>query len=432
MVASKSGKDLIDQQYREYAMYVLEQRAIPSCIDGLKPTARKLICAGLDHAKNKIKVAELGGMLSRYSYHHGEASAQSTLVGLAQDWNNNVPLFTRYGNFGSRMIQEAAAARYIFVKLSDDFNKYFCDFEVCPKHYNEEAPEPQTYLPNIPWVLINGTKGIAVGFATDIQPRDPQAVIDSCLQYIKTGKAFIPNLKFPHFKGEIKQTSELSWQSFGKIEKSGRSNYVISELPWGYDRETYYNFLTKLEEENKIDYFTDECDDSGFRFEVKVSAAFKAKVEADPVVFFKLVKNHNENLTTLDENGRLKLFKDASELIAYFCDYRIVKIADKIKYDIEKETIANEFLKLKRYFIQYFLDNGLQGVKKKDMEAVLQCKTNDKEVIAKIVSMPFYSISEDSIKDLENKINESDKLIKKLSKLDPKKVFVERLESLKV
>ena len=101
---------IIDTEFREFSMYTIENRAIPSVIDGLKPTQRKLLYAMITEYKgHKTKVAELGGGLAKMNYHHGEGSAQGAAIGLGSDWNNNAPVFTGHGNFGSRLVPEAAA-----------------------------------------------------------------------------------------------------------------------------------------------------------------------------------------------------------------------------------------------------------------------------------------------------------------------------------
>lgn len=177
--------NIIDTEFREFSMYTIENRAIPSAVDGFKPTQRKLVYAMItEYRGNKIKVAELGGGLAKLNYHHGEGSAQGAAVGLASDWNNNAPVFTGHGNFGSRLVPEAAAPRYIFASLSENFKKYFVDTEVAPKSNDPENPEPAHYLPIIPWVLVNGISGIAVGFKTEILPRSIKYLTSATLDLI--------------------------------------------------------------------------------------------------------------------------------------------------------------------------------------------------------------------------------------------------------
>merc|ERR1711974_191901 len=102
-----------------------------------------------------------------------------------------------------------AAPRYIFSRVSENFEKYFKDSEVCPKNSDPDNPEPQHYLPLIPWVLVNGVKGIAVGFATDIMPRDPNdlAKVMRCLASGKTSHNPLTP-KYPDFSGTVSHVQD--------------------------------------------------------------------------------------------------------------------------------------------------------------------------------------------------------------------------------
>lgn len=168
--------NLIDNDYKDYSKYVLYSRAIPSLIDGLKPSQRKILYTATKVAKtSRIKTASLAGaVIEKANYHHGDASLNDAINKMAQTFNNNLPLLSGEGSFGSRLVQEAAAARYTFVRLNDNFNKYFVDTDILLAGEDPEDPEPRFYLPTIPWVLVNGISGIAVGFATEIQPRNPE------------------------------------------------------------------------------------------------------------------------------------------------------------------------------------------------------------------------------------------------------------------
>ena len=85
--------ELAARDWKEYAIYTLEERAIPSMIDGLKPSQRFVLYSALKNAKDKfIKVAELAGVIASYGYHHGEASAQVAATSMAALWKNNNPL----------------------------------------------------------------------------------------------------------------------------------------------------------------------------------------------------------------------------------------------------------------------------------------------------------------------------------------------------
>ncbi len=436
MQPEMSIKDYTNTYYKEYSLYVLQQRAIPNYIDGFKVVHRKLICAALDIAKNKkIKVAELGSSLSSYEYLHGEVSAQDALVGMSADWKNNIPLFTGHGNFGSRLIQEAAASRYIYVTLSEQFNDIYSDFEVCVSRLDN--PEPITYLPIIPWSLINGISGLAVGFACNILPRDWKTVKQACLEYAQKGKIKTSiDVKYPKFLGEVQKVGDNKWTTLGvvnKVKRGRKTVYHISELPLGYDREKYFNLLVKLKNTNKITDFDDDCNKEGFNFYVYASDDEMKAIDIEPIKFFGLIKSETENLTTIDENGNLKIFQNPEELVKSFCDYRILKCGESLQFTINKTKNKLIELEVKRLYISLVLDGKLilnEHTRKSLLTYVLGLATINNEIADRIISIPSYSFTKDNILDLDSQIAKVKAEISKLESSNGKDIFIEKLKKL--
>lgn len=437
-IEQRTLTDIIDREFREFSMYTIENRAIPSCIDGFKPTQRKLVYAMLnEHKGNKVKVAELGGGLAKYNYHHGEGSAQGAAVGLGQDWNNNAPVFTGHGNFGSRLVPEAAAPRYIFASISENFKKYFVDTEVSPKAFDPENPEPAFYLPIIPWVLVNGVSGIAVGFKTEILPRSVESLVEAtreCLKspvkFLKANKAITPS--FPAFKGNVKHVDGNQWKSSGLVEYLGKYTYKISELPIGFDREAYVEFLNILLDKDMIRDYDDVCSKDGFGFEVKVSVQQKATIDKDPLKYFKLERTHTEILTTLGYDGKLKIFNSVAELIHYFVTYRTQKFGDKIAYDIaENERDVNE-LSLKVKFINLVINNKIDFRKstKQQLLDFIAKNVSLEDFAKRFINIPLYECTQDEVNKLETKIIEKNKVLEVLRKTTPEDLYKARLNSL--
>ena len=430
--------NIIDTEFREFSMYTIENRAIPSAIDGFKPTQRKLVYAMINEYRgNKIKVAELGGGLAKLNYHHGEGSAQGAAVGLASDWNNNAPVFTGHGNFGSRLVPEAAAPRYIFASLSDNFKKYFVDTEVAPESNDTENPEPAHYLPIIPWVLVNGISGIAVGFKTEILPRSIKDLTLATLECIKNPQKFLKANKpiapsFPSFKGAVTQIADNQWKTTGVVEYIGKYIFKISELPISYDRESYVEFLNTLIDKDMIKDYDDVCSKDGFGFEVKVSLQQKAAIDKDPTKYFKLERSHTEILTTLGYDGKLKIFDSVAQLIHYFVEYRTTKFGDKIAYDIhENETSINE-LELKAKFIKLVINRKVDfrtSTKQQLLDFV--ASTVSKEDFAKrFINIPLYECTQDEVDKLEQKISEKKAVLIQLQNTTPVELYKTRLASL--
>lgn len=411
---TKTVTEIIDTDLLDYSMYVLQNRAIPSVIDGFKNGGRKLVYSMLnDYPTRKVKVAELAGAIAKYGYHHGESSAEGAVITLSADWNNNCPVFTGHGNFGSRLVPEAAAARYIFVSLSPDFKKYFIDPEVTPKSPDPENPEPAYYLPTIPWVLVPGISGIAVGFACNILPRSVKDVSAAVKKYLKDPKKYLKTQEpipptFPHFRGTVVQDTEnlATWYTQGIVEYVGKFTYRISELPIGYDREKYVEFLNDLLDTDKIRDYEDNCSEAGFCFDVKVTAIARDKIDADPIKFFKLKKSHTENITTLDIHGKLKLFSSVADLLAYFCDHRLEKFSEKIEYEKNDLLIQIEQMTDKAKFIKMVVDRKIdfRQLNKAQLLELIKTKITSKEHGKQFIQIPLYSCTTDAVESLESKI----------------------------
>ena len=424
---NKPITEFIDTEYKDYSMYVLQNRAIPSAIDGFKPVQRKLVYA-LSRKSGKVKVAELGGSLSSYGYLHGESSAQSAAIGLAAPWNNNCPVFDAHGNFGSRLITDAAAPRYIYSSMSQAFKKYFVDGDVAPANPDTEHPEPLHYLPIIPWVLVNGVKGIAVGYATNILPRSVDDVVKACKQYLSGKKVKDIDPTFPDFKGKVAKTADGTWEASGIISLA-RQTYTISEIPPGVDRESYINFLNKLCDDGKIQDYDDLCDENGFTFEVKVARADLSKINKDPMKFFKLTKSYTENLTTIGYDGTLQIFDNVSELISYFCEYRLTMFQAKIQAAQVENSHKLRELQDRLTFIQKVIDNEIDftSITKDRLTDIVDDITDGAPWTKDIIRIPVYEATSDSVNELESKIQAQSDRLDAWNDMTPQTSFKEHL-----
>lgn len=435
----KTISEIIDDEYLAFAMYTLEQRAIPSCIDGMKGVQRKLIYAMLnEHKDKKVKMNDLGS-ISKFNYHHGESSATDAAVAMTADWKNNAPLFTGHGNFGSRLVQEAAAPRYIYATLSKVFEKVFIDSEVTIPSFDSENPEPAFYLPIIPWILINGISGMAVGFKTEILPRsikDVSEAVKSCIEnqalFIQKNKPIIPT--FPHFSGTTEQISENQYKTKGIINYTGRNLYEISELPIGYSREKYIIHLNEMLDKELIRDYDDLCSKSGFGFKIKVSLAQKEVIDKDPIKYFALEKTHTEILTTLGIDGRLKIFDSVAELIAYFVDYRLTKFGQKIAYDIKEQKRSLEAASDRIKFIEAVINNQIdfRTTSKAQLLHFIESRITVQEHGKLFLSIPLYACTNDAVNELLVKIQGYKDEILRLEKMNSVDLFKDRLKSLKL
>ena len=223
---TKNVSDFLNTEVKEYSVDVIENRAIPSVIDGLKPTARKVVYIADKIWKTgnekPMKVFQfVGKMAADAYYHHGDASANQVVTGMGQTFKNSLPLLDGIGQYGTLRSPEAGAPRYISTKLSPNFRNLYKDFELLENQIDEGVVvEPNFFLPIVPTVILNGSSGIAVGFASNILNRNPKDVIDNCIAYLngKNVKEMKPWLS--EFNGEwIRDTENKNkWYIRGKYE----------------------------------------------------------------------------------------------------------------------------------------------------------------------------------------------------------------------
>lgn len=425
-------------EMKNFALYTIESRAIPNLIDGLKPVQRFYLYSSLMNTpKDYKKVSAVAGVISDYGYNHGEASAAGAGQLMAATWNNNICLVEGRGSFGTRLIQEAGAPRYVYTRTHSNFNKYIKDISLSPVHEDPEHEPPAFYIPSIPLVLSNGAKGIATGFATNILPRGEKALIKACKEYIKTGKikARLP-VEFPDFKGTTEYDSITDrYVCKGVFERPTATRLLITEVPYGYDREAYIKVLDKLEDDGLLVSYDDECSSEGFRFDIKLrnSTAKDLRTDEKVLKLFKLEKTHSENITTIDENGDLKIFDDERDVVKHFVDYRLGILTKRIENEISKYKEEARWLQVKAEFIQGVLEDKItfKGKKKEQVEALVLEHTSALDTDTdKLLRMNMLSLTIEQIKELMAKIKESKEQLKFWESTTEQDQFLYDLESL--
>lgn len=424
-------------EWLSFAMYTVESRAIPNMIDGLKPVQRFYLYSSILNSKRDFKkVSAVAGIISDYGYNHGEASAAGAGQLMAATWNNNICLVEGRGSFGTRLVQEAGAPRYVYTRLSENFDKYLRDADLAPAHEDPEHEPPAFYLPVIPLVLANGTKGIATGFATNILPRSPDALSRACKEYIEGGTiSNAPEVQFPDFKGRVEYNSEEDrYTVYGLYEKTAKTLLTITEVPYGYDRESYVKVLDKLEEENEIVSYEDLCDKQGFKFEVKLKQTGSSSWTDNKIISkFKLSKPLSENLTVIDFNGKLREYKDCRDLIRDFCDYRLTVLAQRIQKRSEEATELARWLKVKMEFIQAVLDEKIvfKNQKKEAVgKQIVNTTSASNEDVDRLLRINIMSLTVEMVKELEKEIKDAERDLKYWQSTTPKKQFILDLKEL--
>ena len=423
-------REIKDNEALEYAIYTVEDRAIPSMIDGLKPVQRTVLYSIIKNAKNEFKkVASVCGRVSEYGYHHGEGSAQSACQLMAAEWYNNVILVAPNGSFGSRLVKTPAAARYTNCKLHANFNKIFMDSDFAPIHEDPEHIPPKFYLPLIPFVLINGINGIATGYRTDIMPHCIESVKEKVIEYIKTGDIKAePLVKFPDFRGNVEyvgvsEKNDLIYCQKGVYEIK-KNLIIITEIPTKFDREKYVNHLNDLIDKKIISDYEDRCSKE-FNFVIKTNGSFKDFSDENIRKVFKLDDTLTQHINVLSEKGKLKQYDTTKELIKNFVVYRKQFIVKRIEKDIEILKFKIEYAEAKCKFIQLIKSGKveLKNITRKQLafEIIKTLKINEKYV-DDLLNLNIYSFTDEKLKELLSEIEQNQKTListtEKLNKID--------------
>ncbi|MEI7763309.1 MAG: DNA topoisomerase IV subunit A [Comamonadaceae bacterium] len=267
--------------YLEYALSVVKGRALPDVCDGQKPVQRRILYSmsrmGLgfggangNSGAKPVKCARVvGDVLGRF-HPHGDQAAYEALVRMAQDFSQRYPLIDGQGNFGSRDGDGAAAMRYTEARLAkitslllDEIDEGTVDFA---PNYDGSTDEPRQLPARLPFNLLNGASGIAVGLATEIPSHNLREVANACVALIKNPKLsheelleLIPGPDYPG-GGQITSTASeiaeayrsgrgsLKVRARWKIEELARGQWqlVVTELPPGVSTQRVLEEIEEL------------------------------------------------------------------------------------------------------------------------------------------------------------------------------------------
>ena len=261
-----SPADYAARRYLEYAMSVVTGRALPSVADGQKPVQRRILYAmhrmGLSKSPRHVKSARVvGDVIGKY-HPHGDSSVYEAMVRMAQDWSLRYPIVDGQGNFGSRDGDNAAAMRYTEARLTPIAELLLAELDEgtvdWKPNYDGANDEPVLLPARLPFCLLNGASGIAVGMATEIPAHNLREVANVAVNLIKDPNfseeevlALIPGPDYPGGAQIISSAEEIAAIYRGgrgslrvrakwKIENLARGQWrlVITELPPGVSTNT--------------------------------------------------------------------------------------------------------------------------------------------------------------------------------------------------
>ena len=395
-------------------------------IDGLKLSQRKIIYAAFKRCYNDwLKTDTMCAQTQiDTNYIHGAANLEVVIDNMAANYigaNNYSLLVGNSGGFGCRISRRASAGRYTRVKMSNITKKLFleCDNEILDKQIFEgQIIEPKYFVPIFPVMFLNGSNGMSTGFSNEIQPRNPNEIVE----YIKKKLAGVekPRMKLlPWFKnhlGKVEYNEELQRnESFGVITKNNMTSYTITELPIGVDYDKYKEFLEKLCDNGIIQDYDDKCDPKtdAILFDIRTTREFTRKHEDERKLYetLHLVKSLPETLCCIDENNCVEEFSSIQDILDKFINLRL-KFYKKRKEHV-LEAMKNDLIKLasKFYFIKSVVDGDIVVNKKKKDYIIAQLEKFEK--IRKIddsydylLQMPIYQLTYEKMEELKKQIED--------------------------
>ena len=358
-------KKEIETAFLDYSMSVIVSRALPDVRDGLKPVHRRILYTmherGNDPSHAYRKSADtVGAVLG--SYHpHGDASVYDAMVRLAQDFSLRYPLVDGQGNFGSVDGDPPAAYRYTEARMSrmavemlTDIEKDTIDWD---PNFDETKKEPSVLPCRFPNLLVNGSQGIAVGMATNIPPHNLSEVIDGCIAYIDDQDIDLPGL-MEHIKGPDFPTAgiimgrsgiraayatgrgKITLRGRATIEetKNGRTQIVITEIPYMVNKARLIEHMADLVKEKRIEGITglnDETNRKGMRIVVDVRKDANAQVILNQLYQYTQLQD-TVGVIMLAIDHKVPKVLTLKQMLQKYVEFQDEVVRRRTQYDLKK------------------------------------------------------------------------------------------------
>jgi DNA topoisomerase-2 len=463
-----SYEEFMSRELKHFSVYD-NQRSIANGMDGLKISLRKILFAAFKKGglKTEIKVAQFSGYVSEHSgYHHGEASLNAAIVGMAQNFvgSNNINLFEPNGQFGTRLQggKDSASERYIFTQLNPITRLLFRPEDDAILEYLDDdgqVVEPTFYAPIIPMVIVNGTKGIGTGFSTDILPHNPLQVIEyirKMLTHVETESHTIE----PYFRGFTGTvvpigtgTSKYLIRGTHSIDLE-KKQVRVTELPVGLWTEDFKKHLESLVEAGTVKEYVDMSTDTVVDFTILFPASADLESPSfSSIVDYgccsgleKLLKLYTtettSNMHLFDSKDRLRKYSSVTEIAN---DYYEMRLALYEKRKIHQLAALGKDLQIisnKARYIQEVLDGSIDLRRKRGDELITMLKEkgyseNGSESSDStgteykyLLKLPMDSVSEENVDRLTKEKDSKTTQYATLQSTTPEQLWLSDLEEL--
>ena len=431
--------DFIHREMIHFSKYDCD-RSIPNMMDGLKVSQRKILYSAFKkNLVHEIKVAQFSGYVSEHSgYHHGENSLNGAIVNMAQNFvgSNNINILMPNGQFGTRLQggKDSASERYIFTNLNKITRMIFKKEDDAILTYLKDDGtfvEPIYYLPILPMILVNGTKGIGTGFSTDIPCFHPVQLIDY-IQHKLVDKTYTSDFVpfYQGFQGAIEKDGDRRFITKGNYTID-KQVITITELPIGVWNEDYILHLEKCMDILK-DY-KDQSTDKNVYFKLTLK---KPMEESDIIKTFKLSTTLSiNNMNLFDHNDKLKHYNEVYEICDDFIGVRLDYYEKRRLHLIQILKEEMEVLKNKCNYINELLNDTLDLRKKTNHDI---CDILEKKKYTKIndsynylIKMSMDSVCQENVDSLNKQFNEKQSEYDKMWNTSHKDIWKDELEQLK-
>lgn len=358
-------EDIMHTAYLQYSLSVNVGRAIPDVRDGLKPVARRILYAmrqmGLTKSHSYTKSAKVVGEVIGKYHPHGDGSVYDAMVRLAQDFAMRSPLVDGQGNFGSIDGDPAAAYRYtecrmerLAEELLRDIDKNTVDMTPT---FDESEVEPAVLPAMFPHLLVNGNTGIGVGMATSIPTHRLGEVINATICLLEKPTASIeelmehlPGPDFPtgaiiRGKNEIRRfykTGKGSIRIRSRatiIEKDGREQIIITEIPYAVNKENMVKRIADLVRDKRIPDISNIRDESsrrvGIRIVVDVKRGAMGSVVLNQLYAIGGLETTFGSTMLVVDNNRPRIM-NLSQVLQAFIDHRMEVVIRRAQFELNK------------------------------------------------------------------------------------------------
>jgi topoisomerase-4 subunit A len=446
---------IVGDRFGKYSKYIIQDRALPDVRDGLKPVQRRILYAmhalGMYSDKPYKKSARIVGEVIGKFHPHGDTSVYDAMVRMSQDWKMGALLIDMHGNNGSIDNDPAAAMRYTEARLTiyaeqllKDIDKRTVNFI---PNFDDEEYEPVVLPAKFPNLLVNGSMGMATGYATNIPPHNLKEVITAVIFKLEHPNATIDDLcdivKGPDFPtgAFVEGTDEIR-----KAFETGRGRIivrskveiletalVVTEIPYEINKADLVRKIDDIRLKKKIDGIIevrDESDREGLRIVIDIKKEISSQV-----ILAYLLKNtdlsvaFNYNMVAIDNKSPRLM--SLNEILNSYIQHQKEVIRNRSNFELRKaekrKHIVEGFLKMVDILDEVIATIRASLGKKDSINHLMEKFGFTEEQADAIVSLQLYRLSSTDVEEMKKEHNELQKQINALNKILSNEVELENV-----